>query len=394
MAVKDKRFHVIGVYPAENQHRAEAGSDNLHRSLRDMAERNTNAEEGAHFYVLDTLTGKEYAPKRRGGLNGTEEAKERTFFFPDRKAALAFGRYLKGKGFKEGVRGLWTSHREKVTVKVEHLPSLHDKLDVSSEAMRLGANRISDLAWNGSSYSWQTTWKADGLEGINNPDYTHYVVVWKGEKRKGSNPVKGAKIESGWESNADAKERYVEIVDVESEGTGPFQDAQAAVVSKAIIKGSWKLDPKNDSDWFKHGEGLAESGLAPDEGEREDFDEFFNQYIGTALWSTNDESDDTGGEPLDANYDENDFEEESLKKLRDEAWEFFKTHQADFDKGWPKGVGAYSQAGHDFWLTRNRHGAGFWDGDWRKPYDDKLTEASHTYGEVDILVGDDGKLYV
>lgn len=22
-------------------------------------------------------------------------------------------------------------------------------------------------------------------------------------------------------------------------------------------------------------------------------------------------------------------------------------------------------AGHDLWLTRNGHGAGFWDGDWR-----------------------------
>jgi hypothetical protein len=42
-----------------------------------------------------------------------------------------------------------------------------------------------------------------------------------------------------------------------------------------------------------------------------------------------------------------------------------------------------SQAGHDFWLTRNRHGSGFWDRD----YSDKarnilnaLTDASRGYG--------------
>ena len=39
-----------------------------------------------------------------------------------------------------------------------------------------------------------------------------------------------------------------------------------------------------------------------------------------------------------------------------------------------------SQAGHDFWLTRNGHGAGFWDGDW-PIYGDMLTEGSKCYGE-------------
>lgn len=42
-----------------------------------------------------------------------------------------------------------------------------------------------------------------------------------------------------------------------------------------------------------------------------------------------------------------------------------------------------SRAGNDFWLTRNRHGAGFWDGDW-KEHGDKLTEASHAFGEIDV----------
>jgi hypothetical protein len=50
-------------------------------------------------------------------------------------------------------------------------------------------------------------------------------------------------------------------------------------------------------------------------------------------------------------------------------------------------------AGADFWLTRNRHGAGFWDrglGAWG----DKLTKAAHSYGGRDAYAGDDGKLYL
>ena len=61
-----------------------------------------------------------------------------------------------------------------------------------------------------------------------------------------------------------------------------------------------------------------------------------------------------------------------------------------------RGTGEYSkaaQAGHDFWLTRNGHGAGFWDGDWSAPYDDTLTEASKNYGQFDTYLGDDGKIY-
>jgi hypothetical protein len=52
-----------------------------------------------------------------------------------------------------------------------------------------------------------------------------------------------------------------------------------------------------------------------------------------------------------------------------------------------------SRAGHDFWLTRNRHGAGFWDrglGDSGR----FLTEQAHAYGSVDAYAGDDGLIYL
>lgn len=51
-------------------------------------------------------------------------------------------------------------------------------------------------------------------------------------------------------------------------------------------------------------------------------------------------------------------------------------------------------AGHDFWLTRNGHGAGFWDGDWPKPYAKILTDGAVAYGEFEVYLGDDGLIYV
>lgn len=52
------------------------------------------------------------------------------------------------------------------------------------------------------------------------------------------------------------------------------------------------------------------------------------------------------------------------------------------------------QAGHDFWLTRNGHGAGFWDGDWPEPDATYLDARSATFGNVDSYVGDDGLIYL
>jgi hypothetical protein len=52
----------------------------------------------------------------------------------------------------------------------------------------------------------------------------------------------------------------------------------------------------------------------------------------------------------------------------------------------------YQELGHDFLLTRNGHGAGFWD----KGYGDvgdKLTDNCLPYGSFDVYIGDDGKIY-
>lgn len=53
----------------------------------------------------------------------------------------------------------------------------------------------------------------------------------------------------------------------------------------------------------------------------------------------------------------------------------------------------YQGVGHDFWLTRAGHGAGFWDGDLPEELGARLTEASKTAGNCEPYIGDDGLIY-
>lgn len=115
-------------------------------------------------------------------------------------------------------------------------------------------------------------------------------------------------------------------------------------------------------------------------------DEFTTAYIEAALWSSTDDFDDATGVPLDENHGPEDIAPETLAQIVADCADFQTAHYDDISDD-------LSRAGHDFWLTRNRHGAGFWDGDYPQAIGAKLTEASHAYGEVNLYVGDDGQIY-
>lgn len=51
------------------------------------------------------------------------------------------------------------------------------------------------------------------------------------------------------------------------------------------------------------------------------------------------------------------------------------------------------QVAHDFILTRNRHGAGFW-GRGAGGVGERLTNAAHGYGEVDLYLDDNKTLHI
>ena len=109
---------------------------------------------------------------------------------------------------------------------------------------------------------------------------------------------------------------------------------------------------------------------------------FVRGYIDGALWSSNDETDESGGEPLDRGKFE--LSDEAKASMTREAEAFYDAYQHLWDDD--------TQAGIDFWLTRNGHGAGFWDGDYPE-HGDELTKYAHAAGERDLYVGDDGLIY-
>ena len=121
-----------------------------------------------------------------------------------------------------------------------------------------------------------------------------------------------------------------------------------------------------------------------------DLDDGESAYIECALWSSTDNADDSGGEPLDKNYGPEDFDDASLRGLLADWARFYEANRDDIGH-------EIEKAAHDLWLTRNGHGSGFWD---REDAEygsaearDRLDAASRKFGEVDIYVGDDGKLY-
>lgn len=111
-------------------------------------------------------------------------------------------------------------------------------------------------------------------------------------------------------------------------------------------------------------------------------DLFINAYLECALWASMDEM----CEPFDGLYTADDIAEEARKAMLGDCARFWQAHQVDIREN-------PVRAGHDFWLTRNGHGAGFWEGPWPEKVGRVLTEASKVYGSCDLYVGDDGMVY-
>jgi len=103
--------------------------------------------------------------------------------------------------------------------------------------------------------------------------------------------------------------------------------------------------------------------------------DFLAAYIEAALWSSNDPD---SGEPLDRADAE--LAPETLATMEKDCDDFI------MEAGHLISTYDASRAGHDFWLTRNGHGAGFWDGDWEETQGDQLTAICEGYGHVDLYV--------
>jgi hypothetical protein len=141
--------------------------------------------------------------------------------------------------------------------------------------------------------------------------------------------------------------------------------------------------------------------------EPEGLDEFFDAYIEAARWSSTDNDDDSGGEPLDRNYDADDIAPETLSRMRTDCIEFLNhrlggrligiAERLEAEGRWSlpgrAGCSVIAYAGHDLWLTRNGHGCGYWDGDWSEGIGEGLDKLAHEFGTFELYLGDDGLIH-
>jgi len=123
---------------------------------------------------------------------------------------------------------------------------------------------------------------------------------------------------------------------------------------------------------------------------------YLNHAIATLLWSTTDDN----GQPLDSLSAE--LAPEARDKIEAEWLEFSaKAEALGFDPlehratMLPRDCNAHHwvAVAHDWALTRNHHGTGFWDGGWQAPWGDRLTNLAHSSGEIELYLGDDGLIY-
>lgn len=115
-----------------------------------------------------------------------------------------------------------------------------------------------------------------------------------------------------------------------------------------------------------------------------ELEQFTQAFITALLWSEMDED----GDPIDNYYDETDLSEELKEKIETDCKKFF-------DENYEIMVNAnrdFSRHGHDFCLTRNGHGVGFWDRGYGN-LGNILTEKCKPYGEINAYIGDDGLIY-
>lgn len=127
--------------------------------------------------------------------------------------------------------------------------------------------------------------------------------------------------------------------------------------------------------------------------------EFIRGYMVAAVWiSTHTENEHDGPVPIDSLNPEPEWSEEALQDIKETCIDFMEANKVDLGlfvkeisydptQGTP-----YDYAGHDFLLTRNGCGVGYWDRGLGK-LGKRLTEACDACGSQDLEIGDDGKLY-
>ncbi len=143
------------------------------------------------------------------------------------------------------------------------------------------------------------------------------------------------------------------------------------------------IDPPDDGDpWRDEPDDGNQEPVDPDYHNGVDysqFDDFTRAYFEALIFTTEDMAQEEGWNCyMDSIY--RDSVGTGYRQCMSFQEEFANLLSKSYEKG-----STESQAGHDFWLTRNRHGAGFWDRG-LGTIGDELTNAAQQYGEAYVEI--------
>lgn len=96
--------------------------------------------------------------------------------------------------------------------------------------------------------------------------------------------------------------------------------------------------------------------------------------------------------PLDDYFGCINFTEKALRKAETEVTAWFKYLEARRLYARALEYTDDKHIAHDFWLTRNGHGCGYWDGDYGDKLGDLLTKACESRGRQHVWINENGTL--
>jgi hypothetical protein len=210
--------------------------------------------------------------------------------------------------------------------------------------------------------------------------------------------------------NADGSLKYLPVVTKPSTDTprNPYRSGYGVKIPSstlALVNGKWQrvyvaCFSNAGSAWVQvKGERVLIKEREPETSAEliavdKDFAGFLLGYQLRLLWSTSGEHKGQEFESLEGFN----MSGAMAKQTADDCMAFYLANLADIKEaaaryGASNDPTGFEPAGHDFWLTRVGHGAGYWDGDLPDELGARLTAASKAAGEVWPYIGDDGKVY-
>lgn len=229
-------------------------------------------------------------------------------------------------------------------------------------------------------------------------------------------PREAYDIASSWGSlmtNGDPGAVFYTFATADATPQGPNHRAALIAYTKDCLEGLAKPCYDDEREELKAEldsllaffEGYPDSGVETREAYADESaavlataDSFATAYFEAALFTGVEHPHGHPDADSDQRYDlqSDDIEPDTLRSMLEDCKAFQTQHAALLAQAYTRdGYGGESQAGHDFWLTRNRHGAGFWDRDALDAggLGDRLSDAAREFGEFNLYTGDDGGIY-